>query len=174
MVKLGLVLGHYLPRRAGYGIARSIAWYISLRKSPTFHTVQSNFRQILGPDVSQDTLDDLAFKLYLQAGKCYYDFFHAVGKSPADLKRMVTIPAATIRMIKNEYARGQGVLILGMHMSNFDLAGLAVAAHGLPIQLLSLAEPPPGFVLFNELRAAGGFEITPITPDALRLAIRHS
>jgi KDO2-lipid IV(A) lauroyltransferase len=173
VVNLGLALGRYLPRRAGYGIARSLAWYISLRKPPTFHTVQDNFRQILGPETDQAALDELAFKLYLQAGKCYYDFFHAAGKSPTALKQLVKIPTETIKKIKEEYARGHGVLILGMHMSNFDLAGLAVAAHGLPIQLLSLAEPPPDVVLFNELRSEAGFEITPITPDALRQAIRR-
>ena len=173
VVNLGLALGRYLPRPAGYGIARALAWYIAYRKPPTYHTVQANLRQILGLEADQTLLDELVFKLYLQAGKCYYDFFHAAGKSPSALKQLVNIPAATIKKIKDEYARGHGVLILGMHMSNFDLAGVTLAAHGLPIQLLSLAEPPPDVILFNELRAEAGFEITPITPDSLRQAIRR-
>ncbi len=173
VVNLGLALGRYLPRRAGYGIARAIAWYIAVRKPPTVHAIQSNYRQILGPETNQDTLDDLTFRLYLQAGKCYYDFFHAAGKSPNALKDLVKIPDATIQKIRDEHARGQGVLILGMHMSNFDLGILSMAAHGLPIQILSLADPPADVLLFNQLREKNRLEITPITPDALRLAIRR-
>ncbi len=172
-VKLGLALGHYLPRRGGYGLARAFAWYILRRRPLLYHTAQANFRQILGPEASLATLDDLTFRLFLHAGKCYYDFFHAAGKPSADLLSVVKFPQATIDKIKDERARGKGVLILGMHMSNFDLGILSMAAHGLSIQILSLADPPADVLLFNQLREKNHLEITPITPDSLRLAIRR-
>jgi KDO2-lipid IV(A) lauroyltransferase len=58
-------------------------------------------------------------------------------------------------------------------MSNFDLLGLSMGVQGLPIQVLSLANPQAGFHLLNYLRATAGFEVTPITPESLRAAIRR-
>ena len=63
--------------------------------------------------------------------------------------------------------------MLASHMSNFDLLALSLGARDLPIQMLSLADPQAGFHLLNYLRATGGFEVTPITPESLRAAIRR-
>jgi KDO2-lipid IV(A) lauroyltransferase len=70
-------------------------------------------------------------------------------------------------------AQKRGLLLLTSHMSNFDLMGLSVAARGFPIQVLSLANPEAGFHILNYLRAKAGLEITPITPESLRAAIRR-
>jgi KDO2-lipid IV(A) lauroyltransferase len=58
-------------------------------------------------------------------------------------------------------------------MSNFDLTFLALGAHRLPIQILSLADPQAGVHIQNRLRHEAGLEITPITPESLRAAIRR-
>jgi KDO2-lipid IV(A) lauroyltransferase len=89
------------------------------------------------------------------------------------LAEAVPIPEAFIAQIQSETARGRGVLLLGTHMSNFDLLGLSLGTRGLPIQMLSLADPQAGFHILNYLRAKGGYEVTPITPESLRAAIRR-
>jgi lauroyl/myristoyl acyltransferase len=48
-----------------------------------------------------------------------------------------------------------------------------VGSQGFPIQMLSLADPQAGFHILNYLRAKGGFEVTPITTESLRAAIRR-
>ena len=58
-------------------------------------------------------------------------------------------------------------------MSNFDLGLLALGAHGLPAQLLSLAGPDDGDRMLNGLRTMDGFELTPVAPESLRAAIRR-
>jgi KDO2-lipid IV(A) lauroyltransferase len=83
------------------------------------------------------------------------------------------IPGSAIEQIRSEMSRGRGVLLLGVHVSNFDLGILALGARGLPIQALSLADPQAGFRVLNELRARAGIEVTPITPESLRAAVRR-
>ncbi len=67
---------------------------------------------------------------------------------------------------------GRGLFILGCHVSNFDLAGIALSQFmPVPLQVLSLAEPPPGLEHFNRLREKAGAMITPISGAALRDAM---
>jgi KDO2-lipid IV(A) lauroyltransferase len=58
-------------------------------------------------------------------------------------------------------------------MSNFGLALLVLGAHGLPAQILSLAAPQAGFDLLDDLRRGEGLEMTPISSQSLRAAIRR-
>ena len=173
MTRLGIVLGQRMPRRVGYGLARIAAGVIARRKPEVYWTVRANLRQILGPEADDVTLHRMTRQVFFHAGQTYYDFFHAIGQPKEVLAEAVPIPDETLAFIRAETARGQGVLVLAPHMSNFDLLGLSVGAQHLPIQMLSLANPQAGFHLLNYLRATAGFEVTPITPESLRAAIRR-
>ena len=50
MTRLGIVLGQHAPRWMGYGLARTAANIIALRKPEVYWTVRANLRQILGPE----------------------------------------------------------------------------------------------------------------------------
>ncbi len=173
MTRLGIVLGRLMPRRVGYGLARIAAGVIARRKPEVYWTVQSNLRQIVGPEADDLTLHRMTYQVFFHAGQTYYDFFHAIGQPKEVLAEAVRIPDELVASVRSEMARGRGVLVLVPHMSNFDLLGLSVGVQGLPIQMLSLANPRAGFHLLNYLRIKAGFEVTPITPESLRAAIRR-
>ena len=173
MTQLGIVIGRHMPRRAGYGLARIAAGVIARRKPEVYWTVRANLRQILGPEADDLVLHRMTHQVFFHAGQTYYDFFHAIGQPKEVLAEAVRIPEKLVAFIQSETARGQGVLLLFAHMSNFDLLGLSMGARDLPIQMLSLANPQAGFHLLNYLRATAGFEVTPITPQSLRAAIRR-
>lgn len=173
MTQLGIALGRHMPRRMGYGLARIAAGVIAGRKPEVYWTVRANLRQILGPEADDATLHRMTRQVFFHAGQTYYDFFHAIGQPKEVLAEAVPIPDEILAFARSETARGQGVLVLAAHMSNFDLLGLSMGARDLPIQMLSLADPQAGFHLLNYLRATAGFEVTPITPQSLRAAIRR-
>ena len=173
MTRLGIVIGRHMPRRMGYGLARIAAGIIAGRKPEVYWTVRANLRQILGPEADDATLHRMTYQVFFHAGQTYYDFFHAIGQPKEVLAEAVPIPDEILAFARSETARGQGVLVLVAHMSNFDLLGLSMGARDLPIQMLSLANPQAGFHLLNYLRATAGFEVTPITPESLRAAIRR-
>jgi KDO2-lipid IV(A) lauroyltransferase len=171
--RLGIVIGQYMPRWVGHGLARIAAGIIARRKPEVYWTVHANLRQILGPEADDATLRQVTYQVFFHAGQTYYDFFHAIGQPKEVLAEAVQIPDEIVALVRSETARGRGVLVLTTHMSNFDLLGLTIGAQGLPIQMLSLANPQAGFHLLNYLRAKAGFEVTPITPQSLRAAIRR-
>ncbi len=173
LTRLGIFIGQHLSRRAGYGLARMAASAIACWKPSVYRTVQANLRQILGSQADDEAVHRMARQVFFHAGQTYYDFFQAIGQPANVLARAVQVPKSLINQIKAGMPAGRGVLLLVSHMSNFDLAGLAVGAHGLPIQALSLANPVSGFRVLNRLRIEGGYEVTPVSPESLRAAIRR-
>jgi len=173
VTRLGLFLAKHMPRRVGYGLAHMAAHMIARRKPEVYGTVRGNLRQIIGPEVNESALHDMTRQVFAHAGQTYYDFFHAIGQPPEILGQAVHIPQSLFMHINSGMARGRGVLLLGMHMSNFDLVMLTLGAHGLPSQVLTVADPQAGFYVLNRLRVKAGFEVTPITPESLRAAVHR-
>jgi len=173
MTQLGISLGRHMPPRVGYGLARIAAGVIARRKPEVYWTVRANLRQILGPEAGDLALHRTTYQVFFHAGQTYYDFFHVIGQPKEVFAEAMPIPEELLAFVQSETTRGRGVLVLAPHMSNFDLLGLCIGAQGLPIQMLSLANPRAGFHLVNYLRAKSGFEVTPITPESLRAAIRR-
>lgn len=170
--RIGLLLGRYLPRRLGYGLARCAANLIASCRPAIYHTVLTNLRQVVGAGVADEALHEMTRQLFYHAGQCYYDFFNAVGRPPERRQSLIYIPEPFFEHVCSEAEKGRGVLLLGIHMSNFDLIFLALGARGLPVQVLSLADPEAGFRIFNRLRGIGALRITPISPASLRQAIQ--
>ena len=173
VTQVGVLIGQHVPRKVGYGLAQMAANIIARRKPEVYWTVRGNLRQIIGPEVNENALHDVTRQVFAHAGQTYYDFFNAIGQPPEILAKAVHIPESLFMHINSGMARGRGVLLLGMHMSNFDLTILSLGAHGLPIQVLTVADPRAGFRFLNRLRVKAGFEVTPITPESLRAALRR-
>jgi lauroyl/myristoyl acyltransferase len=172
-IQLGRFVARHLPRWAGHRIARIVGNLIARYKPGSYWTVHANLRHILGPGASERTLDEMTRRLFCNATRAYYDFFHVLGKPPGALAEMVPVPDTLISGSKAATARGQGVLMLGTHMASFDLVILSLSTYDLPIQILSLADPPEGFRFMNRLRATPGIEVTPISAGSVRAAVQR-
>jgi len=173
VTQVGVLIGQHVPRRVGYGLAQLAANIIARRKPEVYWTVRGNLRQIIGWDADKSVLDEMTHQVFAHAGQTHYDFFNAIGQPPEILVKAVHIPESLFMHINSSMAQGRGVLLLGMHMSNFDLVMLTFGAHGFPSQMLTVADPQAGFYVLNRLRVKAGFEVTPITPESLRAAVRR-
>jgi lauroyl/myristoyl acyltransferase len=173
ITQLGIYLAQYMPQRLGHGLAQVAAHVIARRKPQIYWTVRANLRQVVGLGVDETALHNMARRLFAHAGQTYYDFFHVIGRPPEVHAKMVRIPESMVDHIRSEMSKGNGVLLLGMHMSNFDLVLLAFGAYGFSVQVLTVSDPVPGFHILNRLRARAGFEVTPITRESLRTAVRR-
>ena len=172
-VRVGLLIGQYLPPRVGYGIASLIAGAIVRFKTTTYSTVSDNLRHVLGPQVDDRTLHKMVHRVIVHAGRVYYDFYRAANWPRERLVRAVQVSDRYIDLMKTQSGKGQGVFVLGLHMSAYDLAMVSIAARGFSTQVLSLADPGEGFRVQDRLRASVGIDVTQISPQSLRLAIRR-
>lgn len=167
----GIRLAQAMPPRLGYTLANWAAALIAGTRPAIYHTVQTNLRRVLGANSDPARLSATARAVFAYAARFNYEFFHAIDYTPAQLAQQIHIPFELQAVVEENTARGKGTLLLGTHMGNFNLGLLGLGACGLKIQALSLANPNQGFILLNRLRARGGMELTPITPQSLRQAI---
>jgi lauroyl/myristoyl acyltransferase len=172
-IKLGLWIGQHTSRRFGYALARSIADGIVSLRPDVYWRVRDNLRHVLDPDLGPAELHAAVRQVFVHAGETYYDFFRAIGQPAQALARAVHIPPSLLALVRSEREAGRGVVLYGVHMSNFDLGILSLGAHGLSAQLLSLGGRHDGFALLNDLREMDGLEVTVLNPQSLRQAVRR-
>jgi KDO2-lipid IV(A) lauroyltransferase len=175
----GFALGRRLPPFWGRAVARLGADLIVWGKPEVYFTVLENQRHLVGPAFPESELRARVATLFRQAAVGYYEIFHNLERMPVEPDRLqppVRLPPQSAAYLQAALADPRGLCIFGCHLSNFDLGGLAMARFlKRPAQVLSLADPRPGFAVMNALRQrAGGenFSITPITPTALREAMQ--
>jgi len=171
MVILGIALARIMPQRLAYWIARKGARSMSRRGSDLIATVRANLAHVVGPLASQAELDALAENAICHAGCTYFDMFRT------SLKHHY-LGRASPRAYPDEWAQAlsafqdeRGIIVVGPHMSNFDLVIQWITAQGIEIQALSLAEPDMGARVLNRLRRRRKVVVTPINLHGLRLAL---
>jgi lauroyl/myristoyl acyltransferase len=173
VVRLGALIGQRAPRWVGYGVARCMATFLALRRPALYWIVRSNLARVLGPSADHRALHRAVYEVFCSAGQAYYDLFRAVGQPASAYGDLVHISEGSLARITSQQALGRGVLLVGPHVSNFNLAILAIAARGLSIQVLSLSNPGAGHRITNRLMARPGVEVTPVSAGSLRAAVRR-
>lgn len=175
--RMGFYLGRYFPPRSGNTFAAMGARMVTTLRPDVYHSVRANLRQVLGPETEEQALNQAVRQVFHNAIRGYYELFHNVGRGVVDVEEFVPpvqIAPEIPGYVEQALSTGRGLLILGAHMSNFDLAGIGLSQYvPQPIQALSIAAPPPGFEIFNRLRERGNGFITPVSPQALRQAMRR-
>jgi len=172
-IRLGLSLSQRISRRTGHGLARLGANLLAWLRPQMYWNVHANLSQVLGPDTPAEVLHETVRRTFFHSGCNQYDYFHAVGGSRDELAKVLHVPASFWDTLAQAKEKGQGVMFVTGHLSNFDLAALSLVARGMEVQALSLRDPPEGFQLVNQLRLEAGISITPISNAAIRQAIRR-
>jgi KDO2-lipid IV(A) lauroyltransferase len=164
-------LGKYSPPRGGRLLAGLAARILVTLKPTIYDNVYDNQRHVLGPEVSDAELRRQVYRVFLNAGRAYYELFHNVGRGRLRVNEFtppVRLLPEAATYIQEALDYGRGVFLIGCHTANFDLSGMALSQFlSVPMQVLSLADPPAGYDLFNDLRKQGGAMVTPITPATL-------
>ncbi len=176
--RVGLTVARLVPRWLAGIVCRVLAIAGVLIKTDVYRAITSNLRHVL-PEASPRTLAWLRYRAFYNAARAYYDFFHnvATGKDPAHFVPPVRLAPGARERFYRGLDQGRGLLVLGCHVSNFDLVGEAMPKllELKPVvQYLSIANPTPSMQLFNRLRESQpGICITPVSPAALKQAVRH-
>ncbi len=182
--KVGFYLGKHLPPPLGNALAGVAARLIVTLKPDVYWTTRDNLRHVIESTTSAKRpnarLHWLTYRVFFNAARHYYEMFHNMGEDKPDVTHLrppVRVTPETERHIEKALATGRGLFIAACHTSNFDLGGVTFAHYlqtiGQTLHVLGLADPPPGFEFFNRLREKTGAHLTPISPLALREAIRR-
>jgi lauroyl/myristoyl acyltransferase len=165
-----LALGKIIPPKTGYRLGEKIARIIvSFRNNPMVKAVRANQWVVSGKKLDTRQLDEITLKTFQHTANCLYDLYHNL-PHPEQIMNMVSMSPKLIGLLNKSLSAKKGTIILAPHMSNFDMAGRAMALHGFPILVLSYPQPPGGYQWQNKMRQEYGIEIAPMSFESLRSA----
>jgi KDO2-lipid IV(A) lauroyltransferase len=169
-VSLALRIGRLLPPSVGHRLADAVGgWLGSLRQTSIVQTVEANQRVIGGEGLSREELARRTRATFRQTGRCLYDLYHTAERPDAILEQ-VRFSVGFDRCVEQICSGRQGTLLVCPHLSNFDLAGRAIAFRGIHLLVLSYPGPPGGYRTQNRLRSVAGLDMAPMSIEALRRA----
>jgi lauroyl/myristoyl acyltransferase len=162
-----------LPRPMGHAVGRWIAdLYTAQKNAPLVRAVRANQWMARGKQLTASQLDQAVRDVFRHTARCYYDFYGNL-RNPEKLKNMLAMTPAIEALIQRSQAGNQGTMVVGPHLSNFDLVMLAIAHYGFQAQGVSPEQPPGGYVIQNQIRADTGLKITPASSSSLHQAIER-
>ncbi|MBN1304463.1 MAG: lysophospholipid acyltransferase family protein [Anaerolineales bacterium] len=171
-VRLSMLIGTMLPKKTGYALADLAAKLIARRKEMALvQTVMANQWVIHGGKLSMEELERITLKVIQHAGYCNIDLYKYI-RAPEKLKAQVLDTPETRKIIRQSQEARKGCILVTPHVSNFDLALMALAYRGLKAQVLTYNHPTSGYELHNKIREKSGLAITPINQTSLRKAIK--
>ena len=169
---IGLILGisKLIPPKVGFKLADWVAMKIASRKeSQMVRSLRANQWVVTGQKLSTEELDAQVLDTFRHIAHVQYDLYHNLDNHQATLDRMILCPQL-VGLLNSRMGGNEGTLILAPHLSNFDLAGRAMALNGYNIQVLSYPQPHGGYQWQNRLRKDIGIEISPMSTESLRRA----
>jgi phosphatidylinositol dimannoside acyltransferase len=165
-----LGLGKIIPPGIGYPFAEWLGRMVAaLKTNPMVRSVRANQWVASGQTLNSQQLDEITRQTFEHTADCLYDLYHNLNR-PERIMEMVTLSPKLINTLEERKKSKNGTLILAPHLSNFDLAGRAMAIHGFPILVLTYPNPPGGYQWQNKMRQEFGLEIMPMFYESMRLA----
>ena len=172
-IGLALGLGRILPESVGYRLAEWLALLIAAQKrSAIVRAVQANQWVVHGGDLRLDELDRVVKAVFRNTADCLFDFYHFLDHS-TEMEKRIHFCHQSETLLGNHGRPQKGVVIVGVHLSNFDQVAREAARQGLNAIMLAYATPGKGYQWQNEIRRRAGLDLMPASPQAVRQAIRR-
>ena len=164
-------VSRFLPPALGQRLAYGIADYLSSRTDLALvEALKVNRWVINGGNLSSKQLNQAVKQNLRHIAHSFYTLFHYMDNSE-ELQKLVSFPPRIEELILRSQHREEGVIVLGLHMSNFDLVFQAAAYQGLRAVGLSLPEASEAIEWQHGFRRMAGIEILPFSIPIFRQLI---
>jgi len=165
-VGLGRAVGQNVPAAMSYSLVNFLAGYLARReKSALVQIVRQNQQKIHEAELNDVELQKKTEEVFRYAGRCFVDLYRNFSH-PKQLQRKVVQNEDLSRLIYMSQDKSFGAFVVIPHMSSFDLMLLAAASLGFESKILTFGQPTGGYKLQNEIRAASGLDIMPVSRRA--------
>ncbi len=166
-------LAQRLPPRAGYRIGSYVAEQIARRRnSKLVQALRLNQWVIHGGALNGEALDQVVRTALHHSARCIFDLYHYLEDPNATRELVVLEPSFQPLTQRPEFDQ-RGLMVVGVHLSNFDLMLQWFCKQGLKPLALTLPDPQGGRRVEYEIRKRTGMNIIPASMSALRQAIKH-
>lgn len=166
-------LAQRLSPRVGYRFASHVADFLARQKeSQLIRAIRANQWVIRGECLDGESLDDAVHETLNHSAHCFFDLYHYM-QDPAGAGELIVLePSFQEISHRPEFAR-RGLMVIGLHLSNFDLVLQWVAKRGTKLMAVTIPNPQGGRHLEYEIRKRTGINMLPASVGAFRQALKY-
>lgn len=171
-----LRISRALPVSLGNLFAQLLAQRLAgARDLPLVRAIRLNRWVASGCELEGEALDQAVKETLRNIAASYYLLFHLIDRPEKLQNQVVFGPEAEDAILASREGR-KGLMVVGLHMSNFDLVLQAAAWRGLRATAISLPEETENAQAVewqHQFRRHSGLEILPASLSNFRQAIRR-
>ena len=172
-IGFALFLGKIIPTRLGYSLAKTMAERISNRKdSPMVRAARLNQWMVSGRQLTGEELDQAVNKTFRSSAHSQFDLYHNI-KNQANLINLIKFTPRAEEIMDRCKTPDNPILVVGLHLSNLDVAFLALGSMGIKAYGISVPNPGGGYQWQNDIRSDYGFKMLPASKEAIREAAKR-
>jgi lauroyl/myristoyl acyltransferase len=173
VVNLAFFLGRAIPPQIGYPLCNSIGnWVATRHDSSVTRAVRANQWMVRGANLEKETLDKAVQETLRNNIRDLYLLYHYVQR-PEATQRLIHLNALARQVVERPEFGGRGLLIVGLHLSGFDLILQSICRQGLKAMVLTIPDPQGGRLIEYEMRKKTGMNLIPASLSTLRQAVKH-
>jgi lauroyl/myristoyl acyltransferase len=172
-INLVTMLGRSLSPRLGYRIADFLTEQIaSQRDSQMVRTIRANQWIVRGETLDNIALDRAVRETVRHSAHSIFDLYHYI-QDPEATRRLIVLDSTMQQLSLRPEFDECGLMVVGLHLSNFDLVLQWLCSQGMKPFVLTIPEPRGGRRMEFEMRRRTGMNLVPVSVGALRQALRH-
>src|SRR5215208_6669690 len=172
-VRLVSFLGQVIPPRIAYPVCDLIADRVASRRdSKVIRAVRVNQWMARGANLEKEALDRVVRETFRNNARNLYDLYHYI-ESPEATQSIISLNPVAYELVERPEFGDRGLVIVGLHLSNFDLALQSICRQGFKIMVLTIPDPQGGRKVEYEKRRKMGVNLVPASLIALRQAVKH-
>jgi len=166
-------LGRTVPPMVGLRIAYHVAeWMATQRHSNLIRAIRTNQWVIRGAGPDHEELDRAVRETLKNIAHSLYSLYHYID-NPTETSKLVDLSPVARGLVERPKYNGRGLVLVGLHLSNFDFILQAMSMQGLNAIVLTIPDPQNGRRVEYEMRLRSGTNVVPASVRSLRHAIRH-
>ncbi len=170
--RLGAPLAKRLPLGLCYGLAALIAPITFALWREKRENALRNMAQVLGAQAHPREVQRLALRSFVNYGKYLIDMLRLTGVKGAELEHRITVEGWD--HFQRAVEKGSGLIFVGGHIGNSDLAAALLAGRGFPVHVITEPlEPPRWDALVQAAREAVGLTVIPMGSALRSLRVLH-
>ena len=172
-VQLISTLGRVMPLGMGYRLADLAAARIAARPDLNIvRAVRLNQWVVRGENLSRQELDVAVRNTFRQSARAIFDLHHYLN-NPDEIGDLIVNSPEVAEILQRVEFSTRGLLIVGIHLTGFDLALQWLSTEGFRPLTLTIPDPQGATRLEFEMRKKTGVNLVPASPAAYKQALRY-
>jgi len=166
-------IARLIPVRFGYRIADFAAdCIVANPRSRMVRAVRANQWVISGETLDKEALDRAVLEAYRNSAHSIFDLYHYI-KNPGAIEQLIVFNTAVQQLIQRPEFDQRGLMVVGMHISNFDLVLRVLTQKGMRGLILTITDPQGSQRVEYEMRKKTGMNLVPASFSTLRHAVKY-